>query len=131
MDQHGPKIDERNYQNGLKIYQNVSKMGMDQQIIKNYQKKYLKNTKNCPIIYQNRQNMDQNEPKVDQKWTKNGPKTDQQIINNYQKITKKLPNIYQNRQNMTDVRADVRADVLNPMFIRCSGFNTIAELIHL
>ena len=33
---------------------------------------------------------------------------------------------------MTDVRADVRADVLNPMmFINCNVFNTKAELIHL
>ena len=35
-------------------------------------------------------------------------------------------------QDKTDVRADVRADVLNPMmFIKCNVFNTKAELIHL
>ena len=38
----------------------------------------------------------------------------------------------QDKQDKTDVRADVRADVLNPMiFIKCNVFNTKAELIHL
>ena len=66
----------------------------------------------------------------------NVPKTDQQIIKNYQQITKKntsnLPKIYKNRQNLTDVRADDRADVLNKMlFIKCNVFITKTELIHL
>ena len=48
-----------------------------------------------------------------------------------QKINNNLPKNYQNRQNMTDVRSDVRADVLNPMMlINCKVFNT-AELIHI
>ena len=40
--------------------------------------------------------------------------------------------IVQDKQDKTDVGADVRADVPNPIIIiKCNVFNTKAELIHL